>query len=151
MPTVNAPRFRHLLVLLLAAVAPLAVAQDAIRSEPVTLTAGEPRVITDTLGGFETVLYKIPLRSAESLSVALASSNLSNCFEIFAPGTAKPFYLSELHGNRHDFRATAAGEYTVKVFLLRLAARDYQFAQYDLTLTLNMTPESPLPSGQADH
>jgi hypothetical protein len=145
------PRFRQYFLLLVAAVAPLVAAQDAIRSEPVSLIAGEPRVIADTLGGFETVLYKVPLRTAETLSIALASSNLSNCFEVLAPGASKPFFLSELHGNRHDFRANAAGEYIVKVFLLRLAARDYQFAQYDLTLTLSAAPESPLPSGPAGH
>jgi hypothetical protein len=150
MPIVSIPRFRQFF-LLLAALAPLAVAQDAVRSEPVALTAGEPRVIADTLGGFETVLYKVALRSAESLGIALASSNLSNCFEVFAPGATKPFFLSELHGNRHEFRANTAGEYIVKVFLLRLAARDYQFAQYDLTLTLSAAPVSPLPSGPADH
>jgi hypothetical protein len=151
MRMVSTQRYGLLLVLLLTGISQPTVAQDAVRSEPVALQAGESRLIADTIGGFETVLYQITLRTAQTLSVALASNNLSNSFEIFAPGAAKPLFVSELHGNRHEVRASTAGVYTVKVFLLRLAARDYQYAQYELALTLGKESEVPLASGPDGH
>jgi hypothetical protein len=75
-------------------------------------------------------------RAGQSLTVSLASSNLSNTFNISAPEAPKPFYVGGDSGNSHSFRVPATGDYLIDVHLLRFAARDYQSAQYTLSVTL---------------
>lgn len=107
---------------------------------PVRVTFDDGHVarrFEDAIDGFNEVSYVIGLREGQSLQVSLASNNISNCFDIYAPGATKPFYLGGESGSSHQLRATTAGDYVVRVFLLRLAARDNQYAQYTLELTLS--------------
>ena len=126
-------------LLLIAAVAttalPAAFAQDMERRVPVTFDAGSSgRSFNDTISDFEAVTYVVTLRQGQSLHVQLATSNISNCFDIHAPGKARPIYFGGDSGNTHQLLAEVSGEYLVRVYLLRLAARDGQSAQYTLEL-----------------
>lgn len=112
-----------------------AAAQNAQRDVPVVFAAAQTTLtFQDALGGFEFVDYRVPLRAGERLHVQLATSNLSNCFDIYAPGAEKPLFQGGNSGNEHLLAATVAGEYRIRVYLLRFAARDYQSAEYTLTL-----------------
>jgi hypothetical protein len=118
-------------------VAGWSLAQNAVRSEQVTLDAREPkRTLTDAIAGFERVQYLVSVHAGQLLKVDLATSNLANTFDISAPAAAKPFYLGGDSGNSFLFRVPATGEYLIDVYLLRYAARDYQSAQYTLSVTL---------------
>lgn len=127
---------RAVLAIALLALLASASAQDALRTERLVLAAGTPFIASETIGGFETVDYVITLRAGQNLDVVLDTTNLSNCFDITAPGAEKPFFAGGESGNRHNFQADAAGDYVIRVYLLRLAARDYQSAEYTLTVTL---------------
>lgn len=121
---------------MLALLACAASAQDARRDVLVTLPAAPAtQTFNDALGGFETVDYRVTLHVGERLHVHLATSNLSNCFDIYAPGAEKPLFQGGNSGAEHLLAATTAGEYRIRVYLLRFAARDYQSAEYTLTLT----------------
>lgn len=114
-----------------------AAAQAAERSVPVSLEAdGKMLVFKDSLNEYDAVSYGVALQAGQSLTVALASSNAANCFDIHAPGEARPIYASADSGHSHRLLARAAGTYTIRVFLLRFAARDGQSADYALELTL---------------
>jgi hypothetical protein len=125
--------------LLLAAAAgtvtPAALSQSADRLIPVT-----PGGDNDTPGyegeisEYEADAYVVSLRRGQSLHVLLATNNASNCFDIHAPGEARPVYVGAESGNTCQLLARTSGEYTVRVFLLRLAARDGQSARYTLEL-----------------
>ena len=92
------------------------------------------RSFEDSLGGFEEVVYIVPLRQGQALRVSLSSSNISNCFDIYAPEETKPVFVGGDSGNTYRLLARTTGEYRVKVYLLRLAARDDQSARYTLEL-----------------
>jgi hypothetical protein len=112
-------------------------AQDAERRQQVELAAGAPtRTFSDAIGGFEAVSYAMHLRSGQTLDISLATNNLSNCFDVYTSGAEKPFFVGGDSGSSHRFRATASGEYIIKVYLLRLAARDNQSAHYSLGLKI---------------
>jgi hypothetical protein len=107
---------------------------------PVRVSLDETRLsrsFDDAIDGFNEVSYVIAMREGQALQVSLASNNISNCFDIYAPGAAKPFYIGGDSGSTHRMQARIAGDYVVRVFLLRLAARDNQSAQYTLELTLS--------------
>jgi hypothetical protein len=113
------------------------LAQDAVRSERVTFEEGSMvRSLMDAIAGFERVRYLVSARAGQVLKVELATSNLSNTFDISAPSALKPFFVGGDSGNSHSFRVPATGDYTIDVHLLRFAARDYQSAQYTLSVTL---------------
>ena len=89
--------------------------------------------------------YRVSLREGEWLTVDLDTSNLSNCFDVIAPGAAKPVFVGATSGNHHRFRAAVSGDYLIHVHLLRLAARDNQSAVYTLKLQRDDTAGVPGP------
>lgn len=113
-----------------------ALAQSSERRVVVTFDSQGRARFDDTLSEFEVVAYAVTLRSGQSLELDLASSNTFNCFDIHAPGVTKPVYVGADGGNRHVHVARVPGEHLVKVYLLRLAARDGQSANYTLALGL---------------
>ncbi len=110
-------------------------AQNAFHRIHVGFKAEAPELVfSEYIGGFEYVEYVLPLKLGESIELSLSTDNLSNCFDIYAPGADKPFFAGGEGGNQHRFTAKVDGEFIVKVYLLRLAARDYQSASYTLTM-----------------
>lgn len=111
---------------------------EADRRIAVTLQAdGKPHVFADTIVEYEAVAYVLPLREGQTLRVVLASSNAANHFDIYAPDAAKPFHVGAESGNSHTLKVRSSGNYTIRVFLLRFAARDGQDARYELELTVS--------------
>jgi hypothetical protein len=129
-------RRQLLLALVAMSAAGAASSQDAERRVPVSFAEGTARSFEDSISDFQVVTYVVPLRKGQTLAVLLASNNASNCFDIHVPDVAKPVYVGSESGSSHQFQALVAGEHLVKVFLLRLAARDGQTAHYTLELKL---------------
>lgn len=125
---------RELLIALAAAAAFPVVAADGERRVPVTLEPGVMRSFDDEIVEYEVAAYIVPLRQGQTLQVLLVSNNASNCFDIHAPGVTKPVYVGSESGNSCRWTAARAGDHIVKVFLLRLAARDGQSAKFTLEL-----------------
>ena len=117
-----------------AAAALPAMAADGERRVPVNLAPGTSRTFDDEIIEYEAVAYVVPLRQGQTLQVVLTSNNASNCFDIYAPGVTKPVYAGSESGSTARLLAPASGDYLIKVFLLRLAARDGQTARYSLEL-----------------
>jgi aspartate aminotransferase-like enzyme/GNAT superfamily N-acetyltransferase len=114
-----------------------ALSQEAERRVRVALDEGNAALnFEDEIRDFEAVLYVVPLRQRQWLHVLLATDNASNCFDIHAPGEPRPVYVGADSGNTCQLLAPTTGDYTVRVFLLRLAARDGQSARYTLELKL---------------
>jgi hypothetical protein len=127
----------HLLLAIAAtAAATMALPQDAERRVPVTLAGSTASSFEGSISDFEVVTYVVPLRQGQTLRVQLATNNASNCFDIHAPGTVKPIYVGGDSGSTHELHVQKSGDYQIKVFLLRLAARDGQMAQYTLELQI---------------
>jgi hypothetical protein len=127
---------RWLVIATAAAVATPVLAMDPERRVAVTFDASASRSFEDEIVEYEAVSYVVSLRKDQTLHVVLATNNASSCFDIYAPNVAKPVFVGAESGSTHDLVAQSAGEYVVKVFLLRLAARDGQSARYTLELKL---------------
>jgi hypothetical protein len=130
-------RLHTLIAIMAIACALPAFAQSVLRIEQVEFAQDTTRTFADSIGGFEAVSYRINLKDGQVLDISLSTNNLSNCFDVFAPGTEKPFFVGDDSGTSHHFLAKRGGEYVVKVYLLRLAARDNQSAHFTLELKIS--------------
>ncbi len=86
--------------------------------------------------GEELVDYKVHVRTGQMMRVNLATRNHSVYFNVYEPGR-KPgqdaaFYAGATGGNRVEFRTAHSGDYLVRVFLFRNAARRGEQASYTL-------------------
>ena len=119
-----------------ALVLPVA-AEAAERNVPVSLQPdGKMLTFRDSISEYDAISYAVPLQKGQALQVTLASSNAASCFDIHAPGEAKPFFVGADSGNSHRLHVPSSGTYVIRVFLLRFAARDGHSAEYALELTL---------------
>lgn len=129
---------RFCAVIVACAVSMGAASMETDRRVAVTVQAdGKPQVFEDSIIEYEAVSYVVPVRQGQTLRAVLASSNAANHFDIYAPDAAKPFYVGSESGNSHSLKVPSSGNYTVRVFLLRFAARDGQDARYELELTVS--------------
>jgi hypothetical protein len=125
------------LAVTLLALVPPTLAQNAQRSERIELTTAAPVLVrSDRIEGFESVNYLVTLSAGQALKISLATNNISGSFRVYAAQRKQPLIDGDIVGNPHVFTTATAGEYIIQVYLLRLAARDYQSAEYTLELGL---------------
>jgi hypothetical protein len=126
-------RRRILATAVAATLAATAFSQDVARQARLALEAGQASThIEDSIEAFESVSYVVPLQAGQTLQVALASSNLAQVFDIHAPDAAKPVFVGGESGNAARLTAKITGEFVIRVYLLRFAARDGQSARYTM-------------------
>lgn len=122
--------------LLLGAAAP-PVAQAPIRSERVQFARGaSAKTIKAAIRGDQAVDYLIGVRAGQTMTATLASGNRSTYFNITAPGADAALFVGSTSGNRHSFRVPSSGDYAVRVYLMRNAARRNESAAYTLTIAV---------------
>jgi len=118
-----------------AGIATSAVAGD-IRTERVHFPKGEiGTTIKGRIRGDQTVDYKVRVRAGQSLSVGLNTDNSANYFNVMAPGEQDvAFFIGSNDGNNYTGEARDSGNYTVRVYLMRSAARRGERARYTLDI-----------------
>ena len=102
-------------------------------------------VIRDSITGYEGIDYKLGASAGQRMVVDLGTSNLSNYFNIMAPGADSALFLGASDGTHFDGILPANGEYTIRVFLMRNAARREETADYSLSIHIGgaITPPEP--------
>jgi hypothetical protein len=113
-----------LLALCLLVFPPAALAQEAVPAAEVALSHDAP---VQLLGKLE---------AGDTLDVELkASAASSTAFNVLPPGSETALYVGMLEGETHwTHEAAQAGDYTVRVYLIRAAARKGTSSRYTLTL-----------------
>lgn len=122
-----------------------AFAQD-MRTEPVQFAAGQRgTTITDSITGYESVLYKVSVEAGQRLKLRLEPSNLATYFNLYAPGSgpgdtalASGQFLGDMTPDLNIFDGVLeiSGEYTVSVFMMRAAARRDEVSNYALFVSI---------------
>ena len=74
--------------------------------------------------------------------VTFKPSNLSAYFNVLPPGSDEAMFIGSTSGNRFEAALPADGIYTIRVYLMRNAARRNETAQYTLQV-VSMTREKP--------
>ena len=108
------------------------IQQKDIQFKPSTSSA----TIKGTLKGDQTIDYRLSARAGQTLTVSFKPSNLSAYFNVLPPGSEEALFIGSTAGN--DFTGTlpADGTYTIRVYLMRSAARRRETTTYTLDVGL---------------
>ena len=127
-----------LMVCALVAASSSAFAADGIESRPLQFVKGtSSATVKGSLKGDKTIDYKLRAKAGQTMSVTLKTSNGANYFNVLPPGsTGEAIVIGSTSGNEWTGPLPADGEYTVRVYLMRSAARRSETADYTLTVGL---------------
>lgn len=120
----------------LVVVSSWACAVDGITSRPLQFAKGtSTATVTGSLKGDKTIDYKLRAKAGQSMSVTLKTSNAANYFNLLPPGSNDvALFVGSTSGNEWAGPLPADGEYTIRVYLMRSAARRNEVANYTLTV-----------------
>lgn len=111
------------------------IAQDATRTSRVQFAKGaSSKAITGSVKGYDTAVYLIGARRGQTMTVNLKTSNASNYFTVTAAGADEALFDGTINGNSFTGKLPANGDYQVRVFLMRNAARRNEVGKYTLTI-----------------
>ncbi len=127
---------RLLMAYVMLAAGSWALAADSIESRPLQFAKGaSSATVKGSLKGDKIVDYKLRAKAGQTMSVALKTSNASNYFNVLPPGSKDvAIFIGSTSGNEWTGPLPADGEYTIRVYLMRNAARRHETANYTLTV-----------------
>ena len=126
-------------------------AQGGIRTERVQFAPGATSAtVKATIKGDQTVDYVLGASAGQTMKVSFRSSNTSGYFNVMAPGSeGEALFVGSTSGNTFHGVLTMAGDYTVRVYLMRNAARRNESANYTVTFSITNGPARTAPPGDA--
>jgi len=137
----------------LLAVSPAVVIAQAsdIRVEQVRFAKGaSSATIEASITGYETVDYVLGAGAGQHMNVSMATDNTANYFNIIAPGEADvAMFNGSMGENQFEGILPKNGDYKVRVYLMRSAARRSEVAHYRLEMIITnaeLPPASAAPS-----
>jgi hypothetical protein len=130
------PRFTALTIAWAIFIAyPLLVAAQPIEVKRISFAAGtSSATVKGSITGDKMVDYKIGAKAGQAMSVKLKTSNLSNYFNVLPPGSETALAVGSTSGNEWTGTLPVDGDYTVRVYMMRNAARRNERANYTLTV-----------------
>jgi hypothetical protein len=119
------------------------------RQERVTFARGaSTATITGQLKGDADVDYLVRAAAGQTLSVELKASNRSTYFNVLPPGSATVAMHVAQTAAPYTGVLPTDGDYTVRVYLMRSAARRSETGTFTLTIRVIGTALPPLPAAQ---
>lgn len=135
---------------LFAIVTPGVGQADEMRTEAVQFASGESQTsIKDSIKGYETVDYVLGASAGQTMTVNMETDNLASYFNIIAPGeTDVAFFIGSTSGNSYSGDLPESGDYKVRVYMMRSAARRDEVANYSLSIAIDGSGASQSSSGE---
>jgi hypothetical protein len=104
-----------------------------IREQEVQSPKGEAAAtLKGKLKGDEIVDYKVRATAGQSMVILFTAGNPSAYFNVLPPGSDAALFIGSTSGNRYEGAVPADGTYTIRVYLMRSAARRNESASYTL-------------------
>jgi hypothetical protein len=122
----------------LACAATQALADD-IRTERVQFHKGSnSATVEDSIKGYEGVDYVLGAKAGQLMNVSMATDNSANYFNIIAPGKeSEAMFIGSTSGNQFEGPLPASGDYKIRVYMMRSAARRDEVANYRLEMIID--------------
>jgi hypothetical protein len=113
-----------------------ATADSGARSESVHFTKGAiSTVVKGQIKGDHYIDYQVRASAGQKLNVELKTSNASSYFNILPPGSGDvAMFIGSTSGNRFSGVLPTDGDYSIRVYLMRNAARRNESANFTLTV-----------------
>jgi len=121
-----------------------------IQTSPVQFKKGtSSATIAGSIKGGQTIDYTLRARAGQTMSVMLATKHGANYFNVLPPGSNdEALFVGSSAGNEWTGVLPADGEYKVRVYLMRSAARRNEAANYTLKVGIAGTSR-PTEFGKA--
>ena len=130
---------RNAVTFLLAfGLAAFAAGADPIITKPVQFAAGaNSATVKGSVKGYASVDYTLVAKAGQTLSVKMTTSNAASYFNVMPPGSAgEAIFIGSSEGNNYSGVLPASGKYTVRVYLMRSAARRNETASYSVSFKI---------------
>ena len=115
----------------------LSSTEAQIRQEQILFKKGASgATVTGAIKGDQTVDYQLRANEGQSMVVVFKPSNPSAYFNVLPPGLETALFIGSTLGNRFEGKLPADGVYTLRVYLMRNAARRNETAQYTLEVSI---------------
>jgi hypothetical protein len=136
----RAPLF---LAALIAFATSTAFAGDDIRTERVQFKPGtSSATIKGKIKGYETVDYVLEASKGQQMNVSMATNNGANYFNILAPGENDvAMFIGSTSGKQFEGTLPKSGDYKIRVYMMRSAARRNEVANYRLEMIITGAAE----------
>jgi hypothetical protein len=129
-----------LALLLVALLLPAPVAaQDSVRTERIQFKSGASSTsVKGRIKGYEVVDYLVGARQGQSMKASLATKNTSTYFNILPPGSKdEAIFNGSISENQFEGPLPATGDYRLRVYMMRSAARRNEVADYQLEVIIS--------------
>jgi len=137
------------LVPLLLDAAPAAAQPQPPREERVTFAKGaSSATVKGQIKGDDTLDYVVRAGAGQTISVTLKPSNRLNYFNVLPPGSGDVAMYAAQTGEPYSSMLPADGDYRVRVYLVRAAARRNESSAYTLTIGVTGKALEALPGAQ---
>ena len=107
-----------------------------------------PKLIRAQIRGREYVDYLLNAGAGQTLSVSLKASNRQNYFNVLPPRSQAAMFIGSTSGTTFTGMLPVEGDYTVRVYLMRAAARRNESSRYTLSVSLAGKPLVPIPASK---
>jgi hypothetical protein len=122
-------------------------AAEGIRQVPVHFKKGASQAaIQGHIKGRETIDYVLNARAGQTMTVNLKTSNPMAYFNVLPPGSGEAIFTGQVGGASFEGKLPKDGDYRIRVYLVRAAARRSESAKY--TLTVKVTGAAAAGTGQ---
>jgi len=112
-------------------------AQTSIHTIKVSFDKGASgAALKGTIKGDDTFDYVVHAAAGQTMKVRLTTTNKSNYFNVNPPGNEAAIFIGSTTGYSFEGAVPETGNYTIRVYLMRNAARRNESAHYTLDISL---------------
>jgi hypothetical protein len=123
---------------ILAMALPPAGAQPSITTHQVQFKKGETgATLKGTIKGDQIVDYKLRAGAGQAMVLQFKPGNPSAYFNVLPPGSDEALHIGSSAGNDFSADLKTTGEYTIRVYLMRNAARRNESTSYTLDIGIS--------------
>jgi hypothetical protein len=128
-----------------------AQADSDIRTQRVQFAKGATSAtVKGMIKGYEIVDYVLHAAKGQYMNASMATDNTASYFNIMAPGEAEvAFFNGSTSENQFEGELPATGDYRIRVYMMRSAARRNEVANYRLEMIVTGAAQGGAPVGDA--
>lgn len=114
------------------------VLAQSIRTQRVQFKPGATSAtIQGTIKGYQTADYIVNAKQGQTMNVSMATRNTATYFNILEPGqTEVAIFNGSTSGNQFKGSLKKSGDYSIRVYMMRSAARRNEVANYRLEISV---------------
>lgn len=115
------------------------VTAEDFETKPVTFKPGKTvTTITGALKGRQTIDYSVHAQAGQTMRVSFKAGNRSAYFTVLPPGsTGEAIFIGSTSGDEWSGKVRADGDYKIRTYLMRNAARRNEATRFMLTIGLS--------------